>query len=147
VLNCVTPVPSDNCSAVAVVREDQKRLRAARSERLLKTPVKSIAQGFHDFDSAPRMSVVTPLLGRDGLVPTSPESAFDHRRQLLTSSSTWYVLRVGRGPFDGLARKQRAARSSSQGERGGNQHDEPYAARQRLLDDLLSDQPIVSLNR
>src|SRR4029077_11536359 len=30
-LNCVTPGPSDNCSAVAVVREDQKRLRSPRS--------------------------------------------------------------------------------------------------------------------
>jgi hypothetical protein len=46
----------------------------------------------------------------------------------------------------GLARKQCSARSSGQGKRGGSQHDEPYAARQRLLDDLLRDRSIVALN-
>ena len=30
-MNCVSPVPSEDCSAVAVVREDQKRLRSPRS--------------------------------------------------------------------------------------------------------------------
>jgi hypothetical protein len=48
----------------------------------------------------------------------------------LTSSGAWYALCVGRQPSGRLARKQRTARGSSQGERGGDQHDKPYAARQ-----------------